>query len=138
MDRLFLDANVLFSAAWRKDAGVVRLWELPGVELVTSSFAIEEARRNLSGDDRLARLESLVDRMRVVPASIPDPESRGDIELAEKDWPIVGGAVAAGATHLITGDARDFGRWFGRKVLGILIVPPAAYLRSASSPDVHS
>ena len=28
MDRLFLDANVLFSAAYRADAGVARLWKV--------------------------------------------------------------------------------------------------------------
>lgn len=47
MDRLFLDANILFSAAYRPDAGLRRLWEVPNVELVTSAYAGEEARRNL-------------------------------------------------------------------------------------------
>ncbi len=35
MDRLFLDANVLFSAAYRDDSGLQRLWDLSDVELVT-------------------------------------------------------------------------------------------------------
>jgi hypothetical protein len=48
MDRLFLDANVLSSAAYRSDAGLRRLWSLDNVELCTSGYALEEARVNLS------------------------------------------------------------------------------------------
>jgi hypothetical protein len=47
MDRLFLDANVLFAAAWRPKAALARLWELGDAELLSSDYAIEEARRNL-------------------------------------------------------------------------------------------
>ena len=41
MDRVFLDANVLFSAAYRQDSSLLRLWELKDVELVTSAYAFE-------------------------------------------------------------------------------------------------
>jgi uncharacterized membrane protein HdeD (DUF308 family) len=34
LDRVFLDANVLFSAAYRADAGLGRLWNLKDVALV--------------------------------------------------------------------------------------------------------
>ena len=130
MDRLFLDANVLFSAAWREDAGVAWLWRLDDAGLVTSNFAIEEARRNLPDDERIDRLATLLERVHIVEATMPDAATRSEIELPAKDWPIIGGAVAAGATHLITGDARDFGRWFGRKLLGVLVLTPAEYLRT--------
>lgn len=50
-DRLFLDANVLFSAAYREDAGVAFLWSLDDVVLSTSSYAIEEAERSLTAID---------------------------------------------------------------------------------------
>ncbi len=59
MDRLFLDANVLFSAAYREDAGLVELWKLEDVELVTSAYAFEEARRNLTDDEQIERLQAL-------------------------------------------------------------------------------
>src|SRR5258708_27693879 len=39
MDRLFLDANVLFSAAYRVDAGLVQLWKLKNVTLRSSHAA---------------------------------------------------------------------------------------------------
>jgi len=58
--RLFLDANVLFSAAYRDDAGVARLWSVEGVELVTFEYAVEEARRNLAERKQQDRLEELL------------------------------------------------------------------------------
>ncbi len=57
MDRLFLDANVLFSAAYRRDAGIVRLWHFGDVELMTSPYAAEETRINLIERDQRQRLE---------------------------------------------------------------------------------
>ncbi len=33
MRRVFLDANILFSAAYREKAGLLRLWRLPGVDV---------------------------------------------------------------------------------------------------------
>ena len=129
MDRLFLDANVLFSAPYRPDAGVARLWEVSGAELVTSSYVVEEARRNLTGKDQRTRLEGLLKRVEVGEAMMLPPELRGEIDLPEKDWPVLGGAAAAGATHLITGDLRHFGAYFGEKVLGVRILKPGDYLR---------
>lgn len=64
------------------------------------------------------------------PATSLDPGAREGIDLPEKDWPILGGAVVAGATHLITGDVRDFGRYFGQELLGVRVLPPGDYLRS--------
>ena len=130
MDRLFLDANVLFSAAYRPAAGVGRLWNLRGVVLLTSDYAVEEARRNLAEPDQLERLDELLESVRISRAVSLDPGLRDDIALREKDWPILGGAVAASATHLITGDRRDFGPYFGTTLLGVLITPPAEYLSS--------
>ena len=128
MDRLFLDANVLFSAAYRPGAGVARLWQMDGCVLLTSDYAVEEARRNLDRPEQLERLEELLRRVHRVSTMSLTPEMRGSIELREKDWPIVGGAVAARATHLITGDHRDFGRYFGTEIFGIKVLPPGRYL----------
>ena len=129
MDRLFLDANVLFSAAYRPDAGILEFWKIPDVVLVTSSYALEEARRNLREEVQRTRLRELIEKMEVGEASMLPPDLRGEIELPEKDWAILGGASAAGATHLITGDLRDFGAYFGERLFGVLILRPAEYLR---------
>jgi uncharacterized protein len=127
-DRLFLDANILFSAAYREDAGLRRLWALKNCSLLTSEYAVEEARRNLPQPEQRARLEELLQSVERVSALTLDREDRGDVELPEKDWPILGGAVAAGATHLITGDHTHFGSFFGTKLLGVTILPPSEYL----------
>ena len=126
MDRLFLDANVLFSAAYREDSGLLRIWELEGVELVSSAYAFEEARRNLDTEDRLGRLEELVRQLRIVLESALDlPDG---VELPAKDVPILLAAIAAKASHLITGDRKDFGPYFGHKLAGVSIMTPRAYL----------
>ena len=131
MDRLFVDANVLFSAAYRTDAGVARLWDIDSATLLTSDYAVAEARRNLAGQDQRERLASLLGRVEVTAGGSIRPEDRQGVELPEKDWPIIGGAMAAGATHLITGDVRHFGPYFGQRLFGVLVILPAQYLRSA-------
>ncbi len=135
MDRLFLDANVLFSAAYRNDAGVQRLWRAPNSELVTSDYAVEEATRNLVNPDQRERLNGFLESVEIVPAGVLDSDLRGDVQLRDKDWPILSGAVTSGATHLITGDVRDFGTYFGQKVLGVVILPPSQYLQARSAGE---
>lgn len=126
MDRLFLDANVLFSAAYREDASLRELWRRPGVELVTSGYALEEARRNLDARHRL-RLERLMVGVRLV-ADSPVHDLPAGVELRVKDRPILGAAIAAGATHLMTGDRRDFGELYGERIAGVLIIPPRDFM----------
>ena len=128
MDRLFLDANVLFSAEYREDAGVRRLWKLPDAVLLTSQYAVEEARRNLPDRAQLLRIELLLESVEVVGAGVLEPDRKEGVTLPDKDWPILSGAVVADATHLITGDLQDFGRYFGERPLGVLVLPPAMYL----------
>ena len=132
MDRLFLDANILFSASYREDAGVTVLWSLENVGLFTSPYAIEEAERNLPKRDQKKRLERLIQALHLVhTATAPDAIPR-EVKLPDKDWPILGGAIAAEATHLITGDLKHFGPYFGQTIQGVLILPPAAYIRGTT------
>jgi predicted nucleic acid-binding protein len=128
LHRLFLDANVLFSAAYRPGAGLVRLWKLRDVALLTSSYALEEARRNLEEPAQRIRLSRLVRSVAVwtEPQVMELPE---DVDLHPKDRPILLAAIASGATHLLTGDVRDFGRYLGKSLHGVLVVTPGAYLR---------
>jgi len=44
--------------------------------------------------------------------------------LPLKDRPILGGAIGGRATHLLTGDERDFGKYWGRTIQGVKIVSP--------------
>lgn len=130
-DRVFLDANVLFSAAYTDDSRLQELWRLPEVELFTSAFALEEARRNLQlhNPEAVAILDRLVTGLTVTPevavGALPD-----EVELLEKDRPILLAAIVSGCSHLLTGDKRHFGSLYGRKIQGVLIMTPAQYLRA--------
>ena len=55
------------------------------------------------------------------------------IELPEKDLPIILAAIAAEATHLITGDITHFGQYYGEKVGGVLVLAPGDYLRRSGN-----
>lgn len=128
--RLFLDANVLFTAAYSPEGVGRALFDLAQAGacfLYTSGFALEEARRNLAlkAPGKLAELESLLSRLVVVPE--PSPEKvrwAHDLPLAMKDAPIAAAAVACGADILVTGDRRDFGHLFGVTVEGVRVLSP--------------
>ncbi len=124
--RVFLDANVLFSAAWREDAGLARLWQLPAVQLLSSRYAAEEAARNLDTPAQRVRLTRLITGVELVPDAGVGELPAG-IELPQKDRPILLAAIGAAATHLLTGDLRHFGPLFGTTVEGVLIQLPADF-----------
>jgi predicted nucleic acid-binding protein len=126
-DRLFLDANVLFSAAYREGAGVTRLWDIPDATLTSSAYAVAEAQRNLISDEQLRRLRKLLGPIELVDA-VRLPPDTPSVELPDKDLPILAGAIAAEATHLVTGDLRHFGRFCGNTLQGIVLLTPAEYL----------
>jgi uncharacterized protein len=126
LDRLFLDANILFSAAYRADTGLLQFWKLKNVTLCSSRHALEEARMNLTEAAQKRRLAKLTRKIKFfdpIPGEFP-----AEISLPEKDEPILIAAMGARATHLITGDIRHFGPYFGRKIKGILVLSPSDYL----------
>ena len=129
MDILFLDANILFAASYRENAGLTCLWKLEGVELVTSDYAYEEALRNLTEAAQHRRLNQLMKRvsraaLKVGVSSIPEGPP-----LAEKDRPILDAAIGAGATYLLTLDERHFGHLYGAVRGGVLVLHPREYMR---------
>jgi len=128
MDRLFLDANVLFSAAYRANAGLLEFWKLRDVMLCSSGYALEEARINLSEEAQRRRLARLARGVQFFGATLR--QLPAGVSLPEKDRPILLGAMEAQATHLITGDVRHFGMFFGKTIEGILIMTPAQYLKT--------
>jgi hypothetical protein len=98
--------------------------------LVTSLYAADEAKRNLSSSYQFHRLAELLALIDVRDDELlPLPEWVG---LAEKDRPILQGAIAVRATHLLTDDQRHFGRYFWQVVEGITILPSSVYLTTRS------
>jgi len=129
MHRIFLDANVLFSAAYRADSGLQQLWKLKNTVLCSSRCALEEARVNLEDEDQRGRLQELAGKIEFCEAQ-DRPLPRG-ISLPEKDIPILLAAIEGRADYLLTGDVRHFGGYFSRKIEGVVVMPPADYLKVA-------
>ena len=124
--RLFLDANVLVSAAWKDGSKVARIWQISGVELVTSNFVIAECRRNLFREEQQSRLNHFLLEVRVL-EFLRTPILENPPSLPEKDQHIMAAAVLARADFLVTGDRKHFGVWYGGSVCGVRIEPPGRF-----------
>lgn len=132
--KLFLDANVIFSAAHREEGrsqDLVALARGGLCELLTSAHALGEARRNLelksAGFER--RLDKALEHIEMVaeaPTALAEWARAQGLPL--KDAPILAAAAHAHADLLVTGDSRDFGHLFGRALRGTRVVTPAAAL----------
>lgn len=121
--RIFLDANILFSASLPKSRVRVLLDSVGGnADLITNLYAVEEARRNLE----LKRQDALDAFDRLISSCIISgvATTQITIAIAKKDVPILGGAIASDATHLLTGDKLDFGVLFGKTIYGVKIISP--------------
>ena len=127
MDRLFLDANVLFSAAYRPRAGLLRLWRLKDTVICSSRYALEEARINQEHEIQRTRLAKLTRNIQLFDA--PPKELPPGVSPPGKDLPILLAAIEAKATHLLTGDLRHFGSYFNKTISGILVLTPGEYLK---------
>ncbi len=124
--RVFVDSNVLLSAARGGHSDFQEFWILPGVDVLTSSYSINEVSRNLKAAHDRARLWNLIYRSHLVPdgAGIHLPEG---IQLAAKDLPILQSAVAGEADVLVTGDRNHFEMHYGSLILGVRIESPRMF-----------
>lgn len=126
--RIFLDANILFSAA--KSAGAVRqmLELLAGArhECWADGYVAEEARRNLAAKapEGLPVLEALLSRMQVAAAHPAPLAAEIAPQLAGKDRPVLAAAIRLGCDALVTGDRSHFGPLYGKKPGGVAIHSP--------------
>jgi len=133
--RLFLDANVLFAAAYSPgglSALLIELGAAGSVTLLTSPLAIVEAERNLEAKrpTALPSLRRSRTAVRVVREPTPaDVERLTPAELSSKDRPLLAAAIGAHATHFVTGDVADFGRWMHRRArLPVQVMTPRQFL----------
>ena len=121
--RLFLDANVLFLAGYSSASPVhdlIALARAGHCELLASSYAVEEARRNLAAKGPAGASQAfnavLADVTLVAEARVPALEAAAAAALTDPaDVPILAAAIQCRANVLVTGDRRAFGRFF-RKV----------------------
>ena len=126
--RVFLDANVLFSAA-RSDSSIRRLLqELVRNEhlCIADGYVWEEARRNLAvrtpeGPQSLQGIASLIELHTGFAGSGVEV---GETNLPDKDIPILASAVALACDALVTGDRTHFGSLYGTTIHGVTIHSP--------------
>ena len=127
-DRIFLDANILFSLAWGSSGlGLLGEWAAKRKCLLfASQYVIEEARRNLLDPEQIKRLESFLSHVQIVPEV--DPRIPCPVDLPEKDRPAFLAAISLKADYFLTGDITHFGKYLGKSVSGIKILRPRDYL----------
>jgi uncharacterized protein len=126
--RIFLDANVLFSAA-KSDGAVRHLIGLlieAGHELCVDGYVIEEARRNLvaKATEGVAALAKLLARMHAASAQPGDVALEASLPLPAKDRPVLAAAIRQGCDALVTGDRTHFGALYGRAIHGVAVHSP--------------
>ncbi len=129
-DRVFLDANVLFSASYVEHASLLRLWSLSDTEICTSSYAALEAQRNVVSTEQAERLAALLEKTEIIHYDAPGTGVLfASISLPDKDWPIMLAALEGGCTHLLTGDKKHFGEYLDAEIEGLIVQLPGTYLR---------
>jgi predicted nucleic acid-binding protein len=124
---IFLDANVLISAAWKEGSEIAQIWRMEGLRLVTSNYVMGEVQRNLRQISQIERLRRLMRSVQILSFE-KLPEIPLEIELPEKDRPVLAGAIKAQADHLLTGDKRHFGPFYGKTIFGVRITAPTELL----------
>ena len=129
--RIFLDANILFSAA-KSDGAVRKLLQLlnsEGHALVADGYVVEEARRNLArktSGPALEALDRLLTVIEVAPTGTGLTEQAPWLEwLPEKDRPVLAAAAKLRCAVLITGDRTHFESGYGKTFSGVMVLSPA-------------
>ena len=130
--RIFLDANVLFSAARASGAmrQMLRSLKNQAHVLVADEYVCTEARRNLAakaGAMALQELDAILADVELGRArQILSPfQTQAAQWLPEKDRPVLLAAIALRCNALVTGDKTHFGSGYGQIFAGVTLYSPA-------------
>ena len=131
---VFIDANILFSAAYKDASRLRALWDIPGVSLVTSERALIEARRNLlrSHPNREAALEDLASCLEIVGEPSAHQDLPIQVKLPPGDLAILASAIQSRSDILLTGDAKHFGHLYGSNVGGVVVMRARSFIAQTS------
>jgi predicted nucleic acid-binding protein len=140
--RVFLDANILYMAAWRPVGPASRLIDLQDAQLctlTTSLYAATEARRNIAfkAASSSDQLEHWLTHVLIVGES-----DAAHMEVAAQhaipdisDIPILAAAIQSRSDILISADRRAFGHLFRKRCNGVeLLRLEDALLRIIGQP----
>ena len=130
--RVFLDANILFSAAKSNCAIRQLLQHLKQTNhtLVADSYVQAEASRNIAakadaqaGNDLDALLGQVVVSTVQFAHTSPTLQATA-LWLPEKDRPVLLAAMALACDVLVTGDSTHFGPGYGKRFEGVTVCSP--------------
>ena len=132
--KIFLDANVLFSAALPAPGAARALLvaaRAAQAQCVCSDHAMTEARRNVQAKAPHALIT--FELIEALTLRVPEPaaafvEAARDAGIVAKDAPVFGAALQCRADAFVTGDARHFGHLFGKRCGGVLVLSLRAAL----------
>jgi uncharacterized protein len=125
---VFLDANILFSAA-RSDCAVRALVHMlldRRHECWVDAYVVAEARRNLvnKGPQAMQLLDVLLGHLQIAPALAGAVEAVELDGLPPKNRPVLAAATRWGCDALVTGDRKHFDSAYGQKVGGVTLHSP--------------
>ena len=138
MNKVFLDANVIFSAVYSETGGsayILQLAKKDRIKLYSSRLAIKEAERNLrekADIKAVLKFYDLLDEvyMELIDTDRAKAKERFSDFVGEKDSPILDSAIASKADFFITLDKKHF---LNRKVLSaklpVKIVTPSQFIQ---------
>lgn len=139
MNKVFLDANVIFSATYSATGGSAYIFQLAKkgkLTLYSSRLAIKEAERNLREKANIEKVLNFYDLLDKVYIKLIDvnrtkaKEKFSDL-VGEKDSPILVSAIASKADFFLTLDKKHF---LNEKVLSaklpIKIVTPSQFIKN--------
>lgn len=111
--RLFIDASVLFSAAYSSTGAsreIIRRALRDEVKLVVSQYVLDEARRNLArkAAEKVALFEAFLGVLNLEEIAHPDENVVTEVEAytVEKDAPVVAAAISADVDYLVSLDSK--------------------------------
>jgi uncharacterized protein len=130
--RVFLDANILFSAA-KSDGAIrqlLRKLTLAKHTLVADSYVQTEAQRNIAAKadaQAVHDLDTLLSQIEV--STVQFAQSSPALQTAalwlpEKDRPVLLAAMVLACDVLVTGDSTHFGPGYGKLFEGVTVCSP--------------
>ena len=130
--RVFLDANILFSAG-KSDGAIRQLLRhltLAKHTLVADSYVQLEAQRNIAAkaDAQAVRdLDALLSKVDI--SAVQFTQSSPALQAAalwlpEKDRPVLLVAMVLACDVLVTGDSTHFGPGYGKRFEGVTVCSP--------------
>ena len=120
--KIFLDANILFSASHTTSATRI-LFDATvkyADECITNPHAFEEAKRNIEAKRplQLSEFKKISSHLKISNLFY----NILGVDLPLQDVPILAGAIGARCSHLWTGDKKHFWKFYGQSIHGALVV----------------